>query len=91
MAIKEIQDLLYVEAYSVLEFLGDLQTAIQAGYVIKMDTVEHFPRLNSAPYFATLTKATQQDVKKLEDEATAAKEENKTTARTARKTTKVEA
>ena len=56
-----------------------------------MDTVEHFPRLSSAPYFAAFTKATQQDVKKLEDEATAAKEENKTTARTARKTTKVEA
>lgn len=52
-----------IEQHSLWEFLKDVQEVIQKGYVLDLETNEHFPQSYGSYYSATLVK----DVKNTED------------------------
>lgn len=52
-----------IAQHSLWEFLKDVQEAIQKGYVLDLETNEHFPQSYGSYYSATLVK----DVKNTED------------------------
>lgn len=57
MKSNEFKSKIKIEQHSLWEFLKDVQEAIQKGYVLDLETNEHFPQSYGSYYSATVVQA----------------------------------